>query len=72
MKEFKPLAEYSWLIDRIRNNQIGVSTEEEMEIAVDRSLDELPEEFVIRPFLMEHRSEVKMSFLTGYSEAELK
>ena len=64
MKECKPLAEYSWLIDRIRNNQIGLSTEEEIEIAVDRSLDELPEEFVIRPFLMEHRSEVKMSFLT--------
>ncbi len=60
----KPLSEYSWLINEIRMNQGKM----ELEPAVDKALDEMPADFVIRPFLMEHRAEVKMNCLTEYDE----
>ncbi|SDA57547.1 hypothetical protein SAMN02910368_01325 [Lachnospiraceae bacterium G11] len=44
----------------------------ETEEAVNRAIDEMPEDYVIYPFLVEHRSEVQMGFLTGISEEELK
>ena len=61
----KPLMEYSWFVEEIRKikkngNEIG--------IAVDMALDSMPEDFVIRQFLLENRAEVKDVFLTEYNE----
>ena len=39
-----------------------------MDTAVDAALDEMPEEFVIRAFLLENRAEVKSMFLTEYNK----
>ena len=39
--------------------------------AVDRALDEMPEDFVIRKFLLENRAEVKSMFLTEYNEEKV-
>ena len=60
----KPLAEYAWLVERVRNNNGDV------ESVIDRTISEMPDNFVIKPFLIAHRSEVKGMLLTEYNEAE--
>ena len=67
MEACKPLAEYAWFIEEIRENK---RNEMEIEEAVDRALDEMPEDFSIREFLMENRAEVKDMCLTEYNEEE--
>ena len=61
----KPLREYSWLIEEIRQNKKNGN---EIETAVDMALDSMPEDFVIRQFLLDNRAEVKDVFLTEYNE----
>lgn len=62
----KPLSEYAWLIDRIREYKKDMRIED----AVDRALNEMPQEYEIRPFLMGNRAEVKQMCITEYNEAE--
>ena len=69
----KPLAEYSWTVDRIREFEKelkdDVPKEELLETAIDRTLDEMPEDFVIKEYLLAHRAEVKGMIITEYDEA---
>lgn len=65
LESCKPLQEYSWLVNQIRSNQKN----DEIESAIDRSISEMPDGFVIKPFLLAHRSEVKGMLLTEYNEA---
>ncbi len=44
--------------------------ESALESAIDRAITEMPEDFVLRPFLIAHRSEVKGMLLTEYNEVE--
>ena len=41
-----------------------------LETAIDKTLDQMPRSFLIKPFLEEHRAEVKNMLLTEYNEAE--
>ena len=66
LQNCRPLYEYSWLVDTIRKNHATMEIEE----AVDKTLDEMPEEFDIRDFLLQHREEVCMRILTEYNEEE--
>ena len=66
MEACGPLSEYAWLIDRIREYKKNTEIEE----AVDRALDEMPEKFEIRQFLIGNRAEVKQMCITEYNEAE--
>ena len=88
----KPLSEYSWLIQRIRDNAKTIrkakKAEEEKaglklddraikernraatQEAVGLAIKEMPEDYVIKPFLMAHYAEVKGMLLTEYNEAE--
>lgn len=59
------MREYSWLIEEIRQNKKNGN---EIETAVDMALDSMPEDFVIRQFLLDNRAEVKDVFLTEYNE----
>ena len=43
-----------------------------MELAVDQAIDEMPEDYLIRAFLIENRSEGKSMFLTEYDEAKAR
>ncbi len=61
----QPLKEYSWLIDRINMYQKEMP---ELEDAVDAALEEMPEDFVIRDFLMANKAEVKKMCITEYDE----
>ena len=62
------MKEYAWLVDRVRNLQ---KEQMDLDSAVDLSLEEMPVDFLIRAFLLEHRAEVKNMFLTEYNEEKV-
>ncbi len=62
----KPLNEYAWFVEQIRINGTSMEPDE----AIGKALAEMPDAFSIKAFLMENRSEVEMSCLTEYNEAE--
>ncbi len=66
LEKCRPLAEYAWLIDRIRKNGINMNIED----AVDQAIDEMPDSYLIRKYLLENRAEVKNMCITEYNEAE--
>ena len=43
---------------------------EDLGSAIDRAITDMPDDFVIKPFLVAHRAEVKGMLLTEYKEAE--
>ena len=61
----KPLDEYTWLVDRIRR----LEAERDPGAAIDAALDEMPDSFLIKPFLDANRVEVKKMLLTEYDES---
>ena len=63
----KPLMEYSWLIDRIRVNK---ANKMDIETAVDVAINDMPDDFEIKSFLIENKSEVRAMCITEYNEAE--
>ena len=65
MKACEPLKEYAWLVDNIRQKQ---KTLKDLEATVDKAIEEMPEEFVIRAFLLQNKAEVKGMFLTEYDQ----
>ena len=66
MTACKPLFEYAWLIDRIRNNGKTM----DIETAVDKALNDMSEDFEIKIFLIANKAEVKQMCLTEYNETE--
>ncbi|MCR4745629.1 MAG: hypothetical protein K5894_10435, partial [Lachnospiraceae bacterium] len=70
LEKCKPLGEYAWLVDRIRKIKSEQNSGNPIESIIDRAITEIPEGFVLRPFLMVHRSEVKGMLLTEYNEVE--
>ncbi len=63
----KPLYEYSYFVGQIRENRKLMSIDN----AVDMAIDRLPDDFVIRPFLLTHRAEVNGMLLSEYNETEV-
>ena len=69
MDACKPLSEYSWLIDKIREYQkAGMNIDE----AVDDAVKYMPADFMIKPFLIKNQAEVKGMLSTEYNEAEIR
>ena len=62
----KPLGEYAWIVQEVRKNK----EQEDIDSAIDRAIADMPDDFVIKPFLVAHRAEVKGMLLTEYNEAE--
>ena len=62
----KPLNEYTWLVDRVRT----YGSQMPLEAAVDRTLREMPEDYLIKPWLEANREGVKRMLLTEYDEAK--
>lgn len=62
----KPLKEYAWFVDKVRSYQQEMETLEE---AVDATLEELPDDSLIKPFLVANKAEVKRMCITEYDEA---
>ena len=61
METCRPLGEYAWLVERVRQHQRELRN---FEAAVDVAIDEMPDDFVIREFLFANRAGVKAMFLT--------
>ena len=68
MDACKPLKEYAWLVDAVRRYQ---NENMDLDAAVDAAIDIMPDEYVIKPFLVANRSEVKNMFLTEYDEKKV-
>ncbi len=71
----KPLSEYAWFVAQVMNNQADSGNSEEdtqagIGRAIDRAIDEMPEDFEIRTFITANRAEVKDMCLTEYNEEE--
>ena len=61
----EPLREYAWLVEKVRQYQKITNN---IEAAVDAAVDEMPDSFVLKAFLVANRAEVKIMFLTQYDE----
>lgn len=61
----QPLREYAWLVETVRQQQ---REKQNFEAAVDAAINEMPEGFAIRKFLIANRAEVRDMFLTEYDE----
>ena len=68
MNVCEPLNEYAWLVDTIRKNQKIMSS---IEDAVEAAIAEMPDDFVIRKFLLLNKAEVKGMFLTEWDQAKV-
>ena len=62
----KPLEEYTWTVAAIRENRKQM----DIERAIDKALDDMPDDFEIKPFLSANRVGVKKMLLTEYNETE--
>lgn len=63
MQACAPLKEYVWLVDAIRKHQKNLKN---LEAAIDAAINEIPDEFAIKNFLLLNKAEVKGMFLTEY------
>ena len=68
MESCEPLYEYAWLVDTVRYHYKELKN---LEAAVDLSIDEMPNEFIIKKFLLLNKAEVKGMFLTEYDQAKV-
>ena len=67
LKACRPLSEYSWFIDRVRENRKTMSLHD----AIDEAINSVPEDFLIRDLLLENRSEVSDMLETEFNEEEV-
>lgn len=67
LKACRPLAEYAWLVEWIRENR---KAKMDIEKVVDKAIDDMPKDYEIRTFLIGNRAEVKDMCITEYNEAE--
>ena len=65
MEVCEPLNEYAWLVDAIRKHQKNLMN---LEAAVDTAIYEMPDEFIIKKFLLSNKAEVKGMFLTEWDQ----
>ena len=67
MEACRPLAEYSWFIKEIRKNK----KDHDMIKAVDKAIEVMPKDYIIRSFLTSHKAEVMGMLDTEYNEEEV-
>ena len=68
MKRCKPLSEYSWFVAEIRNKHKNHS----IEASVKMAIESMPEDYLIKRFLIGHHKEVEGMLDREYNEAEVK
>ncbi len=71
----KPLDEYAWFVEQVRKNLAAVRDYKEgeamgIEGAIDKAIDDMPDDFEIKELIIMNRAEVKDMCLTEYNEAE--
>ena len=68
MRACAPLNEYAWLVNAIRKHRKELKN---LEVAIDAAIDEMPDEFIIKKFLLLNKAEVKGMFLTEYNQEKV-
>ena len=68
MEDCKPLQEYAWLVDAIRRHQKNLQN---LELSVDAAINDMPDEFLIKKFLLSNKAEVKGMFLTEWDQEKV-
>lgn len=68
MEACKPLKEYAWLVESVRQYQ---NEKKNLEAAIDSAIDDMPRDFVIRKYIIGHRAEVKKMFVSEWTEQEM-
>lgn len=68
MKACRPPEEYSWLVDAVRRHQQRTNNLKE---AVEEVISEMPDEFLIKNFLLSNKAEVKGMFLTEWDQEKV-
>ena len=69
MLRYKPLEEYAWFIEKIREYK---KTTEDVKLAVKEALKKMPRDFMIRSFLLKHKAEITGMLDTEYNEDEIR
>ena len=69
MKQCKAMNEYSWFVDAIRRHKKVLKG---LEAAVDAAINEMPNKFALKRFLVGHRAEVKGMYLTEWDEEKAR
>jgi hypothetical protein len=64
MEACEPLKEYSWFVDRVR---VLMDGKPQLEAAVDKALDDMPDSFILKAFLLANKAEIKGMFLEDYN-----
>lgn len=62
----KPLDEYAWFVEKVHINKKTTNVFGE---AIDEALAEMPDDFLIKPFLVANKAEVKHMCITEYDES---
>ena len=65
MEACRPLREYAWFIDRVRTLQ---KDKDDLGASVYTAIDQMPEDYMIKPFLLDNRSEGMKMVLTEYDQ----
>jgi hypothetical protein len=65
-RKSRPLSEYTWIVEAIRQNRQQMPLDE----AVDMALNNMPSDFIIKPWLEVNRKVVRNMLLTEYNEEE--
>ncbi len=66
VNRYNPLEEYTWTVAETHKNRGSM----EIGTAIDKAPDEMPDDFMIGPFLQANRVVVKKMPLTEYNETE--
>lgn len=68
MEACRSLKDYSWFVDKIRSNKKKMGN---LEAAVNAALAAMPNDSVIKSFLLENQAEVKRMCITEYNEEKV-
>ncbi len=68
MEACRPLFEYSWFVNAIREEEKKGA---ELKTAIERAIDSMPNNYVIKAFIKKHRAEVKRMLDTEYNEEKV-
>ena len=66
LRACRPLTEYAWIVDSIRE----LEKIHGLEAAIGMTIVEMPDDYLLKPFLEAHKAEVKDMLLTEYDEVK--
>jgi flagellar biosynthesis/type III secretory pathway protein FliH len=72
MEACKPLFEYAWIVQAVRDNlnQSDKQDKEALVEAIAKMIHDIPDDFILKPFLVSHHAEIVSMLLTEYDEVE--